>query len=176
MKSTVRSLQNLRVRFKNKIWVLCHGVFDILHPGHIRHLEWAKKQGDLLVVSFTPDHEVQKGPGRPHFSLKYRMMVVDALQVVDYVVACKTADAIQIIEKLRPDIYVKGPDIKREPTEAFKREKKLVKLLGGKVLFSPNDVEFHSTDILNGEKREGTGSRKLKITPSPGKGKSVAKG
>ncbi len=176
MKTTIRSLQRLRLKFKNKVWVLCHGVFDILHPGHIRHLEWAKQQGDVLIVSLTPDDQVQKGPGRPHFSLKYRVMVVDALQVVDYVVTSRNADAIEIIEKLKPTIYVKGPDIQREPTEAFKREAELVEKLGGKILFSPNDVEFHSTDILNGAKNEETKPKRLQITPSPGKGKSVAKG
>ena len=174
MKKSITTLSRFRKTFSKETWVLCHGVFDILHPGHIRHLEWAKKQGSVLIVSLTADDQVQKGPGRPHFSLYYRMMVVDALQAVDYVVAAKSADAIDVIEKLRPDIYVKGPDIKRNPTAAFIREKDLVKSYGGKVLFSPDDVEFHSTDILNGEK--DAGSRKLKITPSPGKGKSMAEG
>src|SRR4051794_11214252 len=65
--------------------VHCHGVFDLLHPGHIRHLTEAKHMGDLLVVTITPDRYVNKGPHRPAFTESLRAEVLAALDVVDFV-------------------------------------------------------------------------------------------
>lgn len=130
-------------RHAAKSWVLCHGVFDGIHPGHLRHLEWAKQQGDILVVSVTPDHAVQKGAGRPHFNHEYRLQLVASLNCVDYTVLNDSVDAVGVLSELQPDVYVKGPDIQREPTEAFAREAAYVTTYGGVVRFSPTDVEMH---------------------------------
>ena len=88
-----RKLQDLRelsrvlesARAQGKRVVHCHGVFDLLHVGHIRHFEKAKEMGDVLVVTTTPDKYVNKGPGRPAFNEKHRMEAIAALDVVDYV-------------------------------------------------------------------------------------------
>ena len=78
----------------------CHGVFDLLHIGHIKHFAEAKKLGDILVVSITPDHYVNKGPGRPAFSIALRLEALAALESIDYVVANnKEAALISAIEK-----------------------------------------------------------------------------
>lgn len=147
---SMKDIMTLR-RNAHKTWVLCHGVFDILHPGHIAHLQWARRQGDGLIVSVTPDFAVQKGPGRPVFNQEHRMEVLDALNCVDYVVLNNTISADFAIQQLQPNIYVKGPDIKRTPTLAFQREAEEVVRYGGHVKFSPPEPEFHSTDILNGK-------------------------
>ena len=74
-----------RERARGRRVVLCHGVFDLLHPGHIRHLEAARHHGDLLVVTITPDRFVNKGPGRPVFNQRLRAESVAALASVDHV-------------------------------------------------------------------------------------------
>ena len=70
---------------QGRIVVHCHGVFDLMHPGHIMHFEAAKSQGDVLVVILTQDQYVNKGPGRPVFSQEIRARTIESLAIVDYV-------------------------------------------------------------------------------------------
>ena len=92
---------------KRKI-VLCHGVFELIHPGHLRHFNEAKKYGDVLIVSITPDKFVNKGPGRPFFNESLRLESLTNLSTVDFVTLNNTATAVNVIKKLQPDIYCKG--------------------------------------------------------------------
>ena len=82
--------------------MLCHGVFDLLHIGHIKHLSKAKDLGDILVVSITPDKYVNKGPGRPAFNENLRADAISAMQDVDYVSINDTATAVNVIKKIKP--------------------------------------------------------------------------
>ena len=93
-----------------EIVVLGHGVFDLLHLGHIRHLKEARSLGDKLVVSITADHHVNKGPGRPQFSAEQRREALLALECVDEVIISQSGTAIESIQALKPAYYVKGPD------------------------------------------------------------------
>ena len=97
---------------KNKSIALCHGVFDLMHIGHIKYLEDAKKYGDILIVTITPDQYVNKGPNRPVFSQNLRAEALAALQSVDYVAINEWPTAIETIDLLEPNFYVKGPDYK----------------------------------------------------------------
>ena len=99
----LENLGNLLVKYKKKKKkiVLCHGVFDLLHLGHIKHFEEAKKYGDLLIVSVTPDKYVYKGPNKPVFSLQQRIETLAALDIVDFVVANKWESAIETIKFLK---------------------------------------------------------------------------
>src|SRR5271169_1803504 len=99
------SLHNLH---RGKTIVHCHGVFDLLHYGHLLHWRSAKRPGDLIVVSITADAFVNKGPGRPRFSDVQRASMIAALQDVDLVVINENMTAVPVIEILRPDIFVKG--------------------------------------------------------------------
>src|SRR3989338_6174482 len=90
--------------------VLCHGVFDLLHAGHILHFKAAKQNGDILVVSVTPDIYVNKGPHRPHFSETVRLKNIAELECVNYVTLNKWSTAIETIYTLKPNVYVKGGD------------------------------------------------------------------
>src|SRR5688572_9861857 len=74
-------LSDLRKRKKRV--VLCHGVFDLMHPGHILYFQAAKREGDVLVVTLTPDQYVNKGPGRPVYNNQLRAESIAALQCVD---------------------------------------------------------------------------------------------
>ena len=117
MKIIIKNIKKIKGIFKKlkiekKRVVLCHGVFDVLHLGHIKHFENAKKFGDILVVSVTSDRYVNKGIGRPHFSLEHRMLAISSLSIVDFVVPSDYPTAIKNIELIKPNFYVKGPDYK----------------------------------------------------------------
>ena len=99
-----------REKYAGKCLVHCHGVFDLIHPGHIRHLETAKKEGDILVVTVTADRFVNKGPGRPVFNQDLRAESLAALECVDYVAVNDSATAVEPIQQLQPDVYVKGAE------------------------------------------------------------------
>src|SRR5262245_7136079 len=90
--------------------VLAHGVFDVLHLGHIRHLQEARKLGDRLVVSVTPDEHVNKGIGRPVFTAAERVEALKALDCVDDAFVNDSANATTAIAAVKPTTYVKGID------------------------------------------------------------------
>ena len=169
MKSKILTIDKLekvllKKRSKKKI-VLCHGVFDLLHVGHIKHFQEAKENGDLLVVSITPDVFVQKGPGRPAFKQKFRIEAVAALNVVDYVILNTTPTAIKLINKIRPNIYCKGPDYrdnKRDITGQIKNEIKAVKKIGGKIIYTSGQI-FSSSKLINNFDNYRSKSQKILI-------------
>ena len=102
----------LKKHRKQKKIVLCHGVFDVLHHGHIKYFEEAKKSGDILVVSLTADEFVNKGPGRPYFNFKFRSETLEAIQTIDYICKSKFDTSLEVIKLLKPDFYCKGMDYK----------------------------------------------------------------
>src|SRR6476619_6920894 len=91
-----------------KTVVHCHGCFDIVHPGHIQFLQFARSQGDILIVSLTADPNVNKGVNRPLIPEDLRAATVAALECVDFVFVNPEATAVELLQALRPDVYVKG--------------------------------------------------------------------
>ncbi len=131
--------------------VLAHGVFDILHMGHIRHLDEARSHGDMLVVSVTPDRFVNKGPGRPVFGEMMRAEMLAALANVDFVVINEGATAEPAINAVKPDVYAKGPDyaeVSSDVTGKIVDETQAVERHGGRVVFT-DDVTFSSSALIN---------------------------
>lgn len=123
--------------------VMAHGCFDILHIGHIRHLQAAKALGDILIVSVTSDKYVNKGSGRPIFTVKERMETLCALQCVDYVVPNDAPDVLELLGIIRPNIFVKGADYKGKKI----KESDTMKYIGGKIAFT-DTPQFHTTDLI----------------------------
>ncbi|HOX21919.1 MAG TPA: PfkB family carbohydrate kinase [Elusimicrobiales bacterium] len=139
------------LRKKGKKTVLCHGVYDLLHPGHIKHLEAAKKEGDVLLVTLTPDEYVGKGPGRPVFNQFLRCEALAALGVVDYVAVNQWRTAVETIKTLKPDVYAKGSDYaapEKDVTGGIEREREAVESAGGRMHFT-DEITFSSTELLN---------------------------
>ncbi len=139
------------LRANNRKIVHCHGAFDLLHIGHIRHFEQAKKLGDILVVTVTPDRYVNKGPHRPAFSEELRAEAIAALDCVDYVAINKWPTAVETIKLLKPDIYAKGTDYKdsqRDITGKIVDEKTAVEFVGGQIAFT-DDITFSSSRLIN---------------------------
>ena len=93
-----------------KTIALCHGVFDLVHPGHIVHLKQASEIADVLVVSITASEYVRKGPGRPYFDDATRMNFLSAIEYVDYVMLSECFTVDDIIRAVEPDFYVKGEE------------------------------------------------------------------
>jgi rfaE bifunctional protein nucleotidyltransferase chain/domain len=129
--------------------VMCHGTFDIVHPGHIRHLIYAREKGDVLVVSLTCDEHIMKANYRPHVPEALRAMNLAALEMVDHVVIDRNATPIENIHLLQPDFFVKGYEYGAGPLPAKTREEKdAVESYGGEIIFTPGDVVFSSSAII----------------------------
>jgi rfaE bifunctional protein nucleotidyltransferase chain/domain len=131
--------------------VQAHGTFDLLHVGHVRHLEAARDLGDILVVTLTADRFVNKGPGRPVFGETLRAEMLANLQYVDWVGINDSPDAISALEAIRPDIYVKGQDYQDpqgDVTGKITYEREAVEKHGGHIHFT-DEVMFSSTELIN---------------------------
>ena len=140
-----------RLQRTGKKVVLAHGVFDLLHLGHVRHLEEAKSHGDILVVTVTADAFVNKGPGKPVFSENLRAEMLCSLSVVDHVAINRAPDAEELLERLHPNTYVKGADYRDENADVtgkISREREAVETHGGNLVFTDN-ITFSSTELLN---------------------------
>ncbi|HWQ93541.1 MAG TPA: PfkB family carbohydrate kinase [Clostridia bacterium] len=137
------------LRQAGKKVVHCHGVFDLLHIGHIKHLEAASRHGSILVVTLTPDRFVNKGPHRPAFPERLRAEALASLACVDFVAINEWPTAVETIERLKPDFYVKGvvrESGKRDHTDAIDREANAIQSVGGKLVLT--DEETYSASTL----------------------------
>ena len=148
---TVAELAALReqLRDEEKVVVQCHGCFDIVHPGHLRYLKFAREQGDVLIVSVTADEAVGKGADQPYIGQDLRLENLAAIEYVDYVCLDDSSWAGPVLEALRPDVYVKGKEYEKSTDPRFAREKALVEGYGGRVIFSSGEVVYSSTYILS---------------------------
>ena len=136
---------------RGKKIVHCHGVFDLLHIGHLKHFRSAKKKGDILIVSITPDKFVFKGFNRPYFNSDQRAESLASVEAIDFVVVNNSTNSVDIINKIKPDFYCKGPDykdVKKDITGQIKNEQLAVKKNGGKVVYT-NDLTYSSSSIIN---------------------------
>ncbi len=156
MSRKIISIENLKkiiskLKVKRKKIVLCHGVFDLLHVGHINHFQEAKNYGDVLIVSVTSDRYVNKGPNRPAFREENRLKALAALDAVDYVVLSKNPTGISIIQELKPNVYCKGPDYRLHQNDIsgeIKNEINAVKKNGGKIIYTKGII-FSSSSLIN---------------------------
>ena len=131
--------------------VHCHGCFDLIHPGHMRHLKFAKEQGDILLVSITADKFIQKDYMNPFVTQNLRASSLSAIEFVDLVYINESSVGTELIKEIKPDIYVKGQEYAKNKKihTGFIEEKALVESFGGKVVYSPGDIIFSSTQMIN---------------------------
>jgi len=142
----LRALDQIATLTAGKRVVLANGCFDILHVGHVRYLEGARKLGDVLVVALNSDASVRKlkGAGRPILNQQERVALVSALRCVDHVVVFDEPDVRGILQTLRPSVHAKGTDY----TEATVPEREEVLAYGGQVRIT-GDAKDHSTrDVI----------------------------
>ena len=154
--SKILSIENLAQTIadyqkQRKKVVLCHGVFDLLHIGHVRYFRQAAQMGDVLVVTVTPDKYVDKGPARPAIPQDLRVEGVASQQMVDHAAINIWPTAEKLLHHLKPDIYVKGADFKSledDPTGKLQGEAKVCQELGIDIRLT-QDVVFSSTNLIN---------------------------
>jgi len=135
---------------RQKKIILCHGVFDVVHPGHIRHLAYAKTKADILVVSITADRHIKKGIYRPHIPEGLRALNLAAFEMVDYVIIDEEAKPLSNLASIQPDYFAKGFEYtSSDLPKATQEEADIVEGYGGVMIFTPGDVVYSSTKILN---------------------------
>ncbi len=147
---TIEELQELLgPRPRQKKVIMCHGTFDIVHPGHIRHLVYAKSHADILVASLTCDAHIQKANFRPYVPEDLRAMNLAAFEFVDYVVIDRDPVPHRNLEILKPDFFAKGYEyIDGGVHPKTSEEVQIVEGYGGEVLFTPGDVVFSSSALI----------------------------
>ena len=129
--------------------VLCHGCFDLMHPGHIKYFQASKKMGDTLVVTITTDQFVDKGPNRPVFDQDLRAESIAALECVDYVAVNCWPTAEKTLRMLLPDYYVKGQEFKKlqDTRGKIQKEAEVVNEIGAEMRFT-REIVFSSTKLI----------------------------
>jgi rfaE bifunctional protein nucleotidyltransferase chain/domain len=140
LKTLQLTIQNLKKDGKRVVFA--NGIFDILHVGHIRYLEDAKKLGDILIVALNSDSSARKlkGEGKPIMLLEERAEIISAIQAVDYVTSFEEESADKILSILKPHIHAKGTDYTLDTVP----EKDIVASFGGKTAIV-GDPKTHST-------------------------------
>ena len=132
--------QKLTIAFAN-------GAFDLLHVGHIRYLDGAKREADRLIVAINSDASVRglKGPTRPVLSEADRAEMVDALRAVDYVVVFDETTVSPLLELLQPDVHCKGTDYTVDTVP----ERETVRAYGGRIAIVGDPKDHSTTDLLS---------------------------
>lgn len=135
-----------KARRRNLKIVTTNGCFDLLHIGHVRNLEFAKSQGDILVVGINSDKSVKsfKGESRPIVPEKERAEMIAALESVDYVFIFGEKNPVAWLKKIKPDVHIKGADRKLEEIA----EAEILKKMGTKLILMPLVKDKSTTRLL----------------------------
>ena len=135
---------------KKKV-IMCHGVFDVVHPGHVRHLIFAKSKADVLVASLTSDAHINKGIYRPHVPQDLRAFNIAAFEMVDYVVIDERATPLENLQIIQPDFFAKGYEYTStgDINPRTREELEVVEAYGGELIFTPGDIVYSSSALMN---------------------------
>lgn len=139
-------------RPRDKAVIMCHGVFDLVHPGHIRHLMYAKSKADVLVASLTCDDHIGKANFRPFVPQALRAMNLAALEAVDYVIVDENPTPLGNLRRLQPDYFAKGYEYSSNGLHPRTQEElEILEGYGGEVIFTPGDVVYSSSAMIERE-------------------------
>jgi rfaE bifunctional protein kinase chain/domain len=129
--------------------IMCHGVFDVVHPGHLRHLLYAKSKADILVASLTADVHITKGRYRPHVPQDLRAVNLAAFEIVDYVIVDEESTPLKNLALIKPDFFAKGYEYQASglPPKT-QQELSVLQSYGGEIIFTPGDHLFSSSQLI----------------------------
>lgn len=129
--------------------IMCHGTFDLVHPGHVRHLIYAKSKATVLIASLTTDAHIEKANHRPFVPQELRAMNLAALEVVDFVVIDPNPTPLENLRTIQPDYFAKGYEYSQGGIHPRTLEEKdVVEKYGGELLFTPGDIVYSSSAII----------------------------
>jgi rfaE bifunctional protein kinase chain/domain/rfaE bifunctional protein nucleotidyltransferase chain/domain len=136
-------------RPRQKRVIMCHGTFDVVHPGHVRHLLYAKTKGDILVASLTADEHIKKGNFRPYVPEDLRAINLAALEVVDYVIIDHEPTPLKNLGIIQPDYFAKGYEYSSGGVDPKTQEEmQVLETYGGEVIFTPGDIVYSSSALI----------------------------
>lgn len=129
--------------------IMCHGTFDVVHVGHIRHLIYAKTKADILVASLTADPHIAKANVRPYVPQDLRALNLAALEVVDFVVIDDNPTPLENLAAIKPDYFAKGYEYTDGVVNAkTQKEIEVLESYGGEAIFTPGDIVYSSSRII----------------------------
>jgi cytidyltransferase-like protein len=136
-------------RPRQKKAIMCHGVFDVVHPGHLRHLLYAKSKADTLIASLTADVHIAKGRYRPHIPQDLRALNLAAFEVVDYVIIDSEPTPLKNLALIKPDFFAKGYEYQASGLPPKTQvELDVIHSYGGEIIFTPGDYVFSSSQLI----------------------------
>jgi len=137
---------------RKKSVILCQGMFDIVHPGHLRHLAYAKEKADILIAAVTADVHNQKANFRPYVPEDLRAMNLAALEMVDYVMVDSNPTPVENIKILKPDYFAKGYEYFANGIPPKTQEEiKALDSYGGEMVFTPGDIVYSSSALIESQ-------------------------
>jgi rfaE bifunctional protein kinase chain/domain len=129
--------------------IMCHGTFDVVHPGHVRHLLYAKTKGDILVASLTADEHIEKANYRPYVPEDLRAINLAALEMVDYVIIDREPTPLRNLGIIQPDYFAKGYDYASSGINPKTQEEmRVLERYGGEIIFTPGDIVYSSSALI----------------------------
>lgn len=152
IKKKIVNTNQLLKKTKNQEFVLCHGAFDIVHPGHLRQFVYAKKFARILVVSLTSDEFITKDSLRPYVNEELRSLNLASYEIIDYVIIDRNSEPYKLLKKIKPNFFVKGFEYQNLQNSKTVKEKKILKDINCKFIFSPGDVVFSSSAFIKSTK------------------------
>jgi rfaE bifunctional protein kinase chain/domain len=136
-------------RPRKKKVIMCHGTFDVVHPGHVRHLLYAKTKADILVGSLTADEHIMKGNLRPYVPEDLRAINLAALEMVDYVVIDRDPTPLRNLGLIQPDYFAKGYEYTAGAVHPKTQEEiNVIDSYGGEMIFTPGDIVYSSSALI----------------------------
>ena len=150
----IKNAEELQVaigpRPRKKKVIMCHGVFDVVHPGHLRHLIYAKSKAPILVASLTADVHIAKGQHRPYVPQDLRALNLAAFEVVDYVLVDSEPTPLKNLLQIQPDFFAKGYEYNANGVHPKTQEElDALQSYGGKMIFTPGDIVYSSTKLID---------------------------
>ncbi len=143
-------LEIVGARPRHKKIIMCHGVFDVVHPGHLRHLIYAKSKADILIASITADIHISKGQHRPHVPQDLRALNLAAFEMIDYVIVDAEPTPLGNLRRLQPDFFAKGYEYTAGGLpQKTQEEADVLRTYGGEILFTPGDIVYSSSKLID---------------------------